>query len=670
MAITISSDVDNALSALTKQTRAVLYAESGKFENGDGLSSVKLLMSGLPFGTVVRQATVSFIGTDLDFLEQPVYPALQVFVNDTKDEGNSRWEEINYGRFVVYEQEKDIEKNTTQLVAYDAMGVMAKTEYVAGDIAFPCTVASLARQIAQRFNLTVADMSKLVNYDYLISDDLYANINGITYRDILGEIAGATATIAIVSTNGELQFRKLLEIEEKITTDQDGQETTEIVRYLPIVDTLSYDQILKFSIQPKYGEINSVVLARTPEEDNIFLRDEESVAESGLTELKLANNEILDDERERFLEGLLDAVDGIYWFPFNAITEFHGFYEPGDRICILDNNNQTKEVLVTSVSLEIGASIKEELSGDALDENSTDYALAGGITKTVYNTEIKVDKQKRQIESIVSEQSSFNNRVNETFSNIRQTIDGIEQTVQKSGGSNLIVNSVGYFKNADGTPSSWDSSIGEGGHIGIMTDSDSITAGAVSGNVIELVGSTITQKVRVEANAMYALGIRVKKTLGIGSGMITVTDDKTTWRIALTDQDGANYDQRSLIFTPQTSSITITIRGSLDSDFMITDLMLAPGNTTSPWQQANGEYANTQVNISTEGVSVLSNTANGTYVKMTPFGIRGYTNNSASYSLTEDEMSSDKATINSRVNLGRLKIEVQSDGWAITRKER
>ena len=44
-------------------------------------------------------------------------------------------------------------------------------------------------------------------------------------------------------------------------------------------ETLTYDNLKKAKLEPKYGPVNSVVLARTPAEDNIVVKDDESITE-------------------------------------------------------------------------------------------------------------------------------------------------------------------------------------------------------------------------------------------------------------------------------------------------------------------------------------------------------------------------------------------------------
>ena len=65
----------------------------------------------------------------------------------------------------------------------------------------------------------------------------------------------------------------------------------------------------------KYGPINSIVLSRSAESDNVYLRDEESVTANGLTEIKIIDNQIMNfNNRSEYLQGILDKLDGLtFW---------------------------------------------------------------------------------------------------------------------------------------------------------------------------------------------------------------------------------------------------------------------------------------------------------------------------------------------------------------------
>ena len=193
------------------------------------------------------------------------------------------------------------------------MGKLAKTPYNSGTIQFPCTVKELINQLAEHLEFTVdTNLDILPNIAYQIPEDLYAKISNCTYRDILGEIAGTTATIAVF--NGKaLSFRD--------SKKKSGED-----------EIWTYDNLKTLKYKPKYGPVNSLVLARTPQEDNIAVSDNDSITANGLTEVKLANNEILDDDRRNLIDPIFNSIKGLSYHPFESETTGLGWYKPGDIV--------------------------------------------------------------------------------------------------------------------------------------------------------------------------------------------------------------------------------------------------------------------------------------------------------------------------------------------------
>ena len=509
---------------------------------------------------------------------------------------------------------------------------------------------NLFRQIGTRFGLTIIP-TNVPNVNYSITEDLYAKISNINYRDIIAEIAGATASLATVNGT-EIQLRPI---------------------EMNSAETLTYNNLKKAKLEPKYGPINSVVLARTPAEDNIVVTDDESVIENGLTELKLANNEILDDDRELLAQPILDAVDGFYFYPFEITTEGHGWYEVGDRLTITDGTNAW-EIIISSITLTIGPGLKEIIKGVAPTETKTNYALAGGITKTIYNTEIKVDKQGQTIESIVAEQTALENQVNDNYTTITQSISNVVTSVQNSGGNNLIKNSAMYSLDNNGLPLSW--TLSGNGTITIAPSAEAAVNGSLSRQNISLRNKTAAQVIDVKADnssitdkTYYSFSCKIKKT-AIGECYVRITDgtESGIWEIFLDNGDESFYDDHVLeAILPNSSNLTIEVYGSSDSEFSITDMMLAVGNYRSQWTQANGEFANTQVTIDNSGVTIRSNTLAGTYTKQTPQEVSAYTNNVLVATVNDDGISAPKAEFKNEINMPPIKIVPQSDGWAFVR---
>lgn len=308
--INVSDNFKQAMKKPVKTITASLVLDDNTVITGQGkLIKITIDSSGHLFGTATSVVNVELFGTDYNLVDH----TFSVIAKTLVDIENDTWEEANLGLFYVEESTADFEKKTTRIKGYDLMGKLAKTPYNSGTIQFPCTIKELINQLAERFEFTVdTNLDNLPNITYQIPEDLYAKISNCTYRDILGEIAGATATIAVF--NGKtLSFR-----DSKKKPDED--------------EIWTYDNLRTLKYKPKYGPVNSLVLARTPQEDNIAASDNDSITTNGLTEVKLANNEILDDDRRKLITPIFDSVKDFSHHPFEAETTGFGWHKPGDLV--------------------------------------------------------------------------------------------------------------------------------------------------------------------------------------------------------------------------------------------------------------------------------------------------------------------------------------------------
>lgn len=266
------------------------------FASSDTLANIEIEATGCYFSTVAKSLTMKLIGTDYDLVDADITPILEAKIEGVDDE----WHSCPLGKYRVTEQEADLDKGTMTFKAYDAISRASDSSYFEGDITWPCSVQSLTEQVAEKLHIDLmTDVATLPNSDYMVKEDLYSKITGANYRNILAEIAGATATVCRIHNN-KLDF-----VQPPINS---------------ATETLTYDNLLKVKLLPKYGPVNSAVLARTPQEDNVAIKDDESIIEHGLTELKLANNEILDDNREDLAEPIFNAVKGLEYYPQETIT--------------------------------------------------------------------------------------------------------------------------------------------------------------------------------------------------------------------------------------------------------------------------------------------------------------------------------------------------------------
>lgn len=308
--INVTDKFKQAMKEPVKMVTASLVLDDNTVITGqDKLIKITIDSSGHLFGTATSVINIELFGTNYNLVDH----TFNVIAKTLIDIENDTWEEANLGLFYVEESTADFEKKTTKIKGYDLMGKLAKTPYNSGTIQFPCTVKELINQFAGRFDFTVdTNLDTLPNITYQIPEDLYAKISNCTYRDILGEIAGTTATIAVF--NGKtLSFR-----DSKKKPDED--------------EIWTYDNLKTLKYKPKYGPVNSLVLARTPQEDNVAVADNTSVANNGRTEVKLANNEILDDDRRKLITPIFNSIKDFSHYPFEAETTGFGWYKPGDLV--------------------------------------------------------------------------------------------------------------------------------------------------------------------------------------------------------------------------------------------------------------------------------------------------------------------------------------------------
>lgn len=654
--IPVTQETKTALQQAVKQVRAQISwatsaTETQTITSEDQLISLKKEAEGYYCKSTLRKITVVLAGTDTNLLDQRITATVQVKT------GANSWGNISWGSFTITEATVDEDKEISTFIGYGGIAMLQAREYTAGELTFPTTVAGLAQQIGEKFAIGIeTDMTTLPNYDAPIAEDLWAKISGTTYRDILEEIAGATGTIAVIGRgNDQLDF-DLPPISEAS-------------------ETLTEANLITAKIGEKWGVVNAVVLSRQPQGDNIEVVDQQSVAETGQrTDLIITNNEILDKQRETTAQPILDAVKGWGYRNAEIKTEGHGYHEIGDRLD-LTIAGTTYTAVVTKSTIMVDGGIKETLISATPEVVPIDYAKTGGITKTVFRTELAVDKQEQRIESIVSRQDATDAQVAEQFTQVEQDLNSIVATVQKTGGGNFIRNSVGYGKDSDGTLTIWQYGAGaDTTTVRSQSSPASLNAGAISGYEIMMTGATISQPVSLTPGETYALALRAQKGV-TGSATITVGNTSESATITLEDGQAYTWQRQSVEFTPSMGANTVTITADPGTTIEITDLILATGGAMA-WRQASSEIYNTQVSLDQDGVRVSSSVYAGDYVEITPLEFAGYSNAGGSvqkvFSLNRDTTEVEKLEARSQIKMPPLKIvpfnNSSYSGWAFVKE--
>ena len=141
-----------------------------------------------------------------------------------------------------------------------------------------------------------------------------------------------------------------------------------------IVDTINEEYFDEDDVafKQKYGPINSIVLSRAVGSDNVFLRDEDSIAENGLTEIKIEDNQIMNfDDRSDFLLDILEKLDGLEYYPMDVKSKGILYYELCDRYKVEIGENAYTCVLFND-EITVEQAIEEHIYVDLPEKAETD----------------------------------------------------------------------------------------------------------------------------------------------------------------------------------------------------------------------------------------------------------------------------------------------------------
>lgn len=315
--------------------------------------------------------------------------------------GNN-FEYLDYGNYVVFSNDKQEDTNTYKITCYDKMIYSMKPyDKITGN--YPMTIKSYLGLLATKIGLTLKD-TNFHNYSLEIQTDLYEDLE-YTYRDVLDEIAQATGSIIIINASDQL---------EVIYPTNSGDTINE-----------EYFKDVNVNFKEKYGPINSIVLSRAGESDNVYIQDADSIRANGLCEVKIVDNQIMNfNDRSDYLQGLLDALGGVEYY----INDFESigvlYYDVGDYYNVTIGNN-TYKCLMLNREINVTSGIEEIIHTDMPEQGETDYTKADKTDRKINRTNLIVDKQNQVIDGIITEVDEQNDKIAE----IKATTDDIEMQV-------------------------------------------------------------------------------------------------------------------------------------------------------------------------------------------------------------------------------------------------
>lgn len=348
---------------------------------------------------------------------------------------DGEYEYLDYGNYIIYKSEKQEDTDSYKITCYDKM-LYSMKDYENMNITYPITIRNYINTICNYLGLTFKNASDtFANYDKQIQNELYldtdGNSLGYTFRDVFDELAQVTAsTICINEDDDELEIRYINDTGDTINEE--------------------YFKDINVNFGEKYGKVNSIVLSRASESDNVYLRDEESVAEDGLCEIKIKNNQIMNfNDRSTYLPDILEVLDGLEYYLNDFSSTGILYYNLCDRYTITIKGNNYSCIMFND-EVNITQGLEENIHTDLMEQSETDYTKADKTDRLINSVNLIVDKQNAEIQAIAERVADVSNTISGNGSiTLENAHEGILHYLEIEGDLHLLYPSDNLFPSDD-----------------------------------------------------------------------------------------------------------------------------------------------------------------------------------------------------------------------------
>lgn len=178
-------------------------------------------------------------------------------------------------------------------------------------------------------------------------------------------------------------------------------------------------------MEKNIGPINSVVLARAEKSDRVYKKNQLSIDVNGLCELLISENQFMNfNDRSDYLQELSDKLFGVEYYLNDFVSTGIMYYDLLDMYNI-EIFGKTYNCLMLNDEQDITQGLEENIHTDMPEKSETDYTKADKTDRKLNKTILIVDKQKQQIQGVISQ---IGDRSNKTTT-ITADIDGLNSKV-------------------------------------------------------------------------------------------------------------------------------------------------------------------------------------------------------------------------------------------------
>lgn len=410
-----------AINTYGSQLDFVVTIDGTTYDNEE-ISKMRAYYNGSLFSTIMRCLDITFSGK-CDF--ESGTPITNVKIGASPDD-DTPFSYIDFGTYFVNEVTYDVESDSTIVRAYDSM-VKSMVQYdMTLSFATEMTIEEYTNAVLSRLGwVSGTNIGTLANANVTIGKDFFATWSvgeegditdyqtTATFRTVLEALAQATGTTIFFRNDNKVYF---------MYPNDTGA-------------TITDENLSSVTVGDVYGPINSLALNRDPVEDSVYIKDDESIAANGETQIAFSNNPIMDDERDKWLEGIFAKVDGLTCYPFDISTYGMCIYEPMDVVTLQVKDTyvedgtdeevtptyRTYKVIIVNDDINCEQGMEEKVFFDEPTETTTDYTISATRETETY---VKVDKLQNQINLVASSVEGISTEIKQLPTSIEAIVQG------------------------------------------------------------------------------------------------------------------------------------------------------------------------------------------------------------------------------------------------------
>ena len=181
-----------------------------------------------------------------------------------------------------------------------------------------------------------------------------------------------------------------------------------IAEYETIDEEYLKDTNVNFS--EKFGPVNSLVLSRSADSDLIYRKDDSSIEENGLTEIKISDNQILNgNDRDEYIDNIFNRLKGLEYYTNDYDSTGITFLELGDFYKVEARGNRYLALMLND-ELNVTQGFEELVHTDKPNTSVSDYKKADTTDRRLNQATLIVDKQNQTIQALTSRTSNLESK--------------------------------------------------------------------------------------------------------------------------------------------------------------------------------------------------------------------------------------------------------------------